>query len=151
MKANRLSRWISPALILAGVVLLIVGLISFFSSPSSNSPPPGVAAQNSTATSLPTIAPSPPPTPTPFNPPSPAPLATSPLPTPTSLQSTLTQTLTSSSALASALTFNGDLAYQHVLAQTAIGPRPTGTEAGWATGDFILAELEKAGWPSEAQ
>jgi Zn-dependent M28 family amino/carboxypeptidase len=49
------------------------------------------------------------------------------------------------------LTFDGQTAYQHVLTQVALGPRPTGSEAGWATGDLIIAELEKAGWQAEAQ
>ena len=48
-------------------------------------------------------------------------------------------------------TFDGELAYRHVLAQTEIGPRPTGSAAGWATGDFIIAELERQGWPVETQ
>jgi Zn-dependent M28 family amino/carboxypeptidase len=38
-----------------------------------------------------------------------------------------------------------------VLAQTEIGPRPTGSDAGWATGDYISAELNKAGWSTESQ
>jgi Zn-dependent M28 family amino/carboxypeptidase len=33
-----------------------------------------------------------------------------------------------------------------VLAQVEIGPRPTGSEEGWATGDFIIAGLEQSGW-----
>jgi Zn-dependent M28 family amino/carboxypeptidase len=49
------------------------------------------------------------------------------------------------------LSFNGDTAYQHVLAQVAYGPRPTGSEAGWATGDYLIASLEEAGWATEAQ
>ncbi len=47
--------------------------------------------------------------------------------------------------------FNGNEAYRHVLTQVAFGPRPTGSEAGWATGDFIKTELEKAGWQVEQQ
>jgi Zn-dependent M28 family amino/carboxypeptidase len=66
---------------------------------------------------------------------------------------TLTSTLPVTSELGSsaALTFNGETAYQHVLAQVAYGPRPTGSEAGWATGDFILATLEQTGWSAETQ
>jgi len=60
-------------------------------------------------------------------------------------------TPTTAPPVTSELAFNGDLAYQHVLAQIQIGPRPTGSEAGWATGDFIMAELEKAGWQVESQ
>lgn len=49
------------------------------------------------------------------------------------------------------LIFAGQIAYQHVLAQVAIGPRPTGSETGWATGDFIIDELDKTGWSVESQ
>ena len=49
------------------------------------------------------------------------------------------------------LTFNGDTAFQHVLAQVAFGARPTGSEAGWATGDYIATMLEEAGLPTETQ
>lgn len=47
--------------------------------------------------------------------------------------------------------FVGDRAYQHVLAQVELGPRPTGSTANWATGDLIIAELKQAGWPVEIQ
>jgi glutaminyl-peptide cyclotransferase len=49
------------------------------------------------------------------------------------------------------LLFDGESAYQYVLAQTALGPRPTGSPAGWATGDLILKELTRWGWKTEAQ
>jgi Zn-dependent M28 family amino/carboxypeptidase len=49
------------------------------------------------------------------------------------------------------LIFGGDEAYQHVLSQVALGPRPTGSEAGWATGELIISELERAGLAAEAQ
>jgi Zn-dependent M28 family amino/carboxypeptidase len=38
-----------------------------------------------------------------------------------------------------------------VLSQVALGPRPTGSEAGWATGDLIISELERAGLAAESQ
>ncbi len=47
--------------------------------------------------------------------------------------------------------FDGEMAYRHLLAQVEIGPRPTGSKAGRATGDFIMAQLNKAGWPVESQ
>lgn len=50
---------------------------------------------------------------------------------------------------APALIFDGYTAYQRVLAQVARGPRPTGSEAGRATGDYIVARLEETGWPAE--
>jgi glutaminyl-peptide cyclotransferase len=146
LSKNSLPSWIPPVLILAGVVLLIAGMVSFFTSPSVNPTPPDVSVQTPAITSSPTIASnSLPPTTTPLNSPPPTPVSVSPLPTATTASPTLTATISSASA------FNGDLAYQHVLAQVALGPRPTGTEAGWATGDYIIAELEKAGWSTEAQ
>ena len=47
--------------------------------------------------------------------------------------------------------FSGEAAYQHVLAQTNIGPRATGSEAGWQTGDYIIAQLKQPGWVLETQ
>ena len=47
--------------------------------------------------------------------------------------------------------FEGELAYRWVLDQVEIGPRPTGSEAGWATGDFIIAGLEQLGWTVSTQ
>jgi hypothetical protein len=49
------------------------------------------------------------------------------------------------------LKFDGRRAYQHILAQVALGPRPTGSAAAWAAGDLIVAELEKVGWQSQPQ
>jgi Zn-dependent M28 family amino/carboxypeptidase len=49
------------------------------------------------------------------------------------------------------LTFSGEEAYRQAAAQTAFGPRPTGTEPGWATGDYIIERLEELGWKTEAQ
>lgn len=48
-------------------------------------------------------------------------------------------------------TFDGQRAYQHVMAQCDLGPRPTGSAAGWATGDYIIAELEELGWAVTSQ
>ena len=50
-----------------------------------------------------------------------------------------------------ALQFDGERAYQIVLAQEAIGPRPTGSPAGWATGDYIIKQLEALGWTVKTQ
>jgi glutaminyl-peptide cyclotransferase len=47
--------------------------------------------------------------------------------------------------------FDGERAYQYALEQCAIGPRPPGSEAGWATGDYIIEQLGELGWKSEAQ
>ena len=42
--------------------------------------------------------------------------------------------------------FDGQRAYAHVLAQTDLGPRPTGSEAAAATRQYIMAELAAQGW-----
>jgi glutaminyl-peptide cyclotransferase len=47
--------------------------------------------------------------------------------------------------------FSGDEAYKHVSAQTNLGPRPTGSEAGWKTGDYIVEQLKQSGWQVETQ
>ncbi|CAG0936144.1 Aminopeptidase YwaD [Thermoflexales bacterium] len=48
-------------------------------------------------------------------------------------------------------TFSGEEAYKHVIAQTDFGARPTGSEAGWKTGDYIIVQLKRSGWQVEAQ
>jgi Zn-dependent M28 family amino/carboxypeptidase len=47
--------------------------------------------------------------------------------------------------------FDGERAYAHVTAQCDLGPRPPGSQAWQATGDYIVAELEKQGWAVETQ
>ncbi|MDX1522830.1 MAG: M28 family peptidase, partial [Anaerolineae bacterium] len=47
--------------------------------------------------------------------------------------------------------FDGHRAYEFARAQVEIGPRPTGSPAGWATGDFILTSLAQSGWAVETQ
>jgi Zn-dependent M28 family amino/carboxypeptidase len=47
--------------------------------------------------------------------------------------------------------FDGQRAYEFVVQQTEFGFRPTGSRAGWSTGDWIIAELEEAGWSTETQ
>nr|HID14588.1 M28 family peptidase [Anaerolineae bacterium] len=49
------------------------------------------------------------------------------------------------------LVFDGEAAYAHVVAQCDLGFRPSGSEAGWATGDYIIAQLEAQGWAVETQ
>jgi glutaminyl-peptide cyclotransferase len=66
-----------------------------------------------------------------------------PAPTPTP-----TLTLTSAPA---PLVFDGKVAYAHVIAQCDFGFRPSGSEASRATGDYIIAELERLGWVVETQ
>jgi glutaminyl-peptide cyclotransferase len=43
-------------------------------------------------------------------------------------------------------TFDGERAYEHVLAQVEFGPRPTGSEALRQTGDAIAEYLRGQGW-----
>jgi Zn-dependent M28 family amino/carboxypeptidase len=42
--------------------------------------------------------------------------------------------------------FDGLTAYKHVLAQTDLGPRPTGSEANKQTGNYIIEKLKASGW-----
>jgi len=50
-----------------------------------------------------------------------------------------------------AVDFNGYRAYQHILAQEKIGPRPVGTLAGWEMGNYIAEALRGWGWQVETQ
>lgn len=47
--------------------------------------------------------------------------------------------------------FDGQLAFQHLQAQMAFGPKPVGSEAGRKTGDYIIAQLMEQGWRVEEQ
>ena len=47
--------------------------------------------------------------------------------------------------------FDGEAAYAHVTGQCELGFRPTGSQAGWANGDYIIAELEAQGWTVETE
>jgi glutaminyl-peptide cyclotransferase len=47
--------------------------------------------------------------------------------------------------------FDGEAAYAHVTGQCDLGFRPTGSQAGWANGDYIIAELEAQGWTVETE
>ncbi len=47
--------------------------------------------------------------------------------------------------------FDGARAYEYALDQCAIGPRPPGSQAGWATGEYIIARLAELGWEVETQ
>ena len=49
-----------------------------------------------------------------------------------------------SRARAEKVDFDGDAAYLHVRAQCDLGPRYVGTEAAWATGEYIIGILERA-------
>jgi len=47
--------------------------------------------------------------------------------------------------------FDGELAYQHVLAQMDFGPRITGSDANLATGAYIADQLNALDWRTEFQ
>ncbi len=47
--------------------------------------------------------------------------------------------------------FDGARAFQHVVAQMNLGPRPAGSAANRATGDYILARLAESKWKTETQ
>lgn len=47
--------------------------------------------------------------------------------------------------------FDGERAYELVIEQVEFGYRPTGSEAGRATGDWIIDQLSAAGWQTESQ
>jgi glutaminyl-peptide cyclotransferase len=131
-------RLISTWLILLGVLLLLVGGILLASrSPALGSPAitdTPLAVQSSSPRTQMSIATSI------------APTAVPPSLTPLSLPST-----TPTATILRALQFDGERAYDQVLAQEAIGPRPTGSEAGWATGDYIVDQLNKLGWSVQTQ
>lgn len=162
MKQNRLPTWLFPVLILLGLGLLTTGGISYFLAVQSpaDSPDtlnPEVSSSSPTFTTLPSptasatdVPPTLTPTlsPTPISTPTEEPAVSEEVTTPTSVQNT---DEAANLSPPQDLIFDGNLAYEHVLAQVAIGPRPTGSEAGWATGDFIIAELNKMGWQAEPQ
>ncbi len=47
--------------------------------------------------------------------------------------------------------FDGNAAYQYVIAQVGFGARPTGSVALQRTGDYIIVQLESFGWQVETQ
>ncbi|HZY45086.1 MAG TPA: M28 family peptidase [Anaerolineae bacterium] len=47
--------------------------------------------------------------------------------------------------------FDGNAAYQHVIAQVGLGARPTGSAALQKTGDYIIEQLRSIGWQVETQ
>jgi glutaminyl-peptide cyclotransferase len=117
------------------LIALALALSMGGASCGQSSPTPATVA-----TSWPTVQPSPTATAT---------TQTSPIATPTPTPTTQTSPLpgsTRSGANGDDLAFDGDSAYNLVLAQCDLGPRPTGSEAGWATGDYLIAQLQSMGW-----
>jgi hypothetical protein len=131
------QRWVAPVLILLGMALLVTAGGSYLIA--SQTPAGETALTEATIIAAEPIA-------------TPTPIPATPMPTPTpTLPSPPEVTNTAEPVPAQSLTFDGETAYEHVLAQVALGPRPTGSEAGWATGNLIMAELQKLGWQTEAQ
>jgi glutaminyl-peptide cyclotransferase len=141
LRNNRLPHWLLvPVLVFTAIALPLVSLVSCSAQPPNSSLPLS-PTQFSTPTSLSTAR-------------STSPVANILPATPTTAVATSTSTPVSpipTPTTASDLTFDGNMAYEHVLAQVQIGPRPVGSEAGWATGEFIISELNKAGWPIQTQ
>ena len=133
---RRISTW----LVILGILLLVGGgvlLILRPMTPRPSEPLPMVSTPSSSQ-----ITPSS----------SPSPVYTLPPPSPTSTPTSIpTPTPTATPLPPTPLLFDGDHAYQYVLAQEALGPRPTGSQAGWATGDYIIEQLEELDWTVEAQ
>ncbi len=48
-------------------------------------------------------------------------------------------------------TFDGQKAYEHVVAQCALGPRPVGSDESRQAAEYISSALEKLGWVVEVQ
>lgn len=47
--------------------------------------------------------------------------------------------------------FDGGVAYQHIVEQVALGPRPTGSEANRQTAEYIMGHVAGFGWRIETQ
>jgi glutaminyl-peptide cyclotransferase len=123
MRLRRVSTW----LVILGVLLVVGGGVLLIPVPAAPGSPSNTLVPSPTQ-GVPGKEPSPTNTPVPASP--------TPTPPPT---------------VSEALQFEGEQAYQYVLAQEAFGPRPTGSEAGWATGDYIIQQLERLGWTVETQ
>lgn len=141
------ANWLPVILIVVGAILLGGGLFRLFSgAPAAITEGPAMA----TAATSPAEAAAPPASPTPV-----APTPQSPVPTPTATvevnPSEVTEQRPAAIPAAETLDFDGERAYEYVLAQEALGPRPTGSEAGWATGDFIIEALDDGKWTVETQ
>jgi glutaminyl-peptide cyclotransferase len=59
--------------------------------------------------------------------------------------------LTATTPVTSTSLFDGQSAYRFALDQCALGPRPTGSAAGQATGDYIIQQLKASGWDVSEQ
>jgi glutaminyl-peptide cyclotransferase len=153
-------------LILVGLVAAAIAFILFWradttpgaptsATPTNTAAPasPSPASVIPSATNAPTATVRPTPTPQPSATPL---LTTAPSPTavlpPTGTPSPTAKSTADGGKVADAtLRFDGKRAYQFVLEQEAIGPRPTGSEAGWKMGDTIIQQLKLVGWDVSSQ
>lgn len=117
------------------VLVLVLALASCFSNLPETVPPPTILTATPQG-ATPTIN------------------SVSPTPRPTATATSAGEPSETEFALTSTPTphdFDGDRAMQHVAAQMAFGPRPTGSEASLQVGDYIIAELEAAGMAVSTQ
>ncbi|UCC61879.1 MAG: M28 family peptidase [Anaerolineae bacterium] len=133
------SRTAVLAVLVLGLGLRVTGCVQPSPTPTATAALPTATLSPPTAT--PTTQTSPLATPSPTATPT---TQTSPLANPSPTATTETSPLLDASL--GDLAFDGDSAYTYVLEQCAFGPRPTGSEAGWATGDYLAAQLEALGW-----
>jgi glutaminyl-peptide cyclotransferase len=123
MRLRRVSTW----LVILGVLLVVGGGVLLIPMPSAPGSPSNTLV------------------------PSPTQGVPGKEPSPTNIPVPASPTPTTPPTVSEPLRFEGEQAYQYVLAQEAFGPRPTGSEAGWATGDYIIQQLERLGWTVETQ
>ncbi len=76
---------------------------------------------------------------------------TGPLPTATPVPTVASPLPTATPAPTPELVFDGQRAWVHATAQVELGPRPVGSGAGWATGDYIRDQLVGFGWQVSEQ
>ena len=164
-KLKSFSRTAVLAVLALGSGLSGTGCVQLSPTPTATAALPTATLSPPTATPTTQTSPLATPSPTATMTPRPTPMATpttqtSPLATPSPTATPTTQTsplanpsptaTTETSPLPDAslgdLAFDGDSAHNYVLDQCAFGPRPTGSEAGWATGDYLAAQLEALGW-----
>lgn len=135
LRKSSFSSW--PALV--GTLMLAALSITACQTPVSDALPPTTAARVAAVSDTPVVVAPATAAPTPTR----AATAT-PAPTPTTVTAAEVTELTGPR-------FDGVQAYQFVLDQVAIGPRPTGSEGGWQTGDYIIQQLEALGWDVSTQ
>jgi glutaminyl-peptide cyclotransferase len=149
MNARHLLAWL---IVSCGLLLVAGGLLVLSRGPvdvMTTALPPGTLAPALSSGPAPTLM-------EPAQPPAPTPtintLSADSLAQPTpDLTLTPLPAITPTTAPSATLRFDGQKAYAQVLAQVAIGPRPTGSPQGWATGDYIIQQLKALGWTVETQ